>query len=122
MWHISIVVPVLVLAGCATANAYKMERVQIGMVKDDVVAALGRPASMGADPQSEYLYYRFSETREDAGDGITTTFFVHIMNGQVQSFGRINESQALAACERCLRKDDAPPMIVTPPPVVLPPQ
>jgi hypothetical protein len=105
-------------AGCVylfSANAHKMDRLKIGMTREEVVAAMGGPVSVGADRQSETLYYRLSETREDAFSNSTTTFFVTLVEGRVDSFGRVvdpAESQ-----QRLLReiRGSCPPAPMCPP-------
>jgi outer membrane protein assembly factor BamE (lipoprotein component of BamABCDE complex) len=111
------------LSGCAvlaTPTANKMDRLNIGMSREDVVQALGRPVSKGADATAETLYYRFSETRSEAVNGIATPFFVKIAEGKVSSFGRINDSDA-AGSERLARRNQ-PPAACPPPTVINVPQ
>jgi outer membrane protein assembly factor BamE (lipoprotein component of BamABCDE complex) len=107
------------LSGCAvlgTPNANKMDRLNVGMSREDVVKVLGRPASKGADASTETLYYRFSETRSEAANGIATPFFVKMVEGKVSAFGRINDSGS-TGYER-LAKSAPPPM---PLPMACPP-
>ena len=83
----------LVIAGCAT-NAIRTRDVRVGMTKADVVSVLGKPMSMGADKQSEVMYYRLMEGSINNGD--TRTYFVRLIDGKVDSFGRVNELQVPA--------------------------
>ena len=76
----------LLLAGCATA--YKINDVQIGMNKETVISTLGKPGSTSAKDGTEYLIYRFSETDDDAFIGLTTPYFVRLINGTVDSYGK----------------------------------
>lgn len=79
-------------AGCVymfSANAHTMDRLKVGMTREEAITAVGQPVSTGADRTSETLYYRLSETRDDAYHRITTTFFVKLVDGRVDSFGRI---------------------------------
>jgi hypothetical protein len=103
---IIIVMGVLALAACATPNARKTQRLEIGMTRAEVVAAMGEPTSVGADRQSEVSYYRMIE---GTLGGAVHTFFVRFVDGKVESFGRLNEPEAPAVMP-------PPP----PPPVVLP--
>ena len=77
---------VLLLAGCATA--YKISGVQLGMTKDDVIRVMGKPTSVSAQGGSEYLNYALSETDNDAGRGWTKPYYVRLINGKVESYGR----------------------------------
>ena len=78
------------LTGCA-ATAYRINRVQTGMTKAQVIQTVGRPVSVSAKDETEYLNYRFSETDEHAFHGITTPYYVRLVNGQVDSWGRLGD-------------------------------
>lgn len=84
--YISVVSLAIVLSGCATAH--KINRVSVGMTKEDVVQALGEPASISAKDKVEYLNYQLSETGTQAYYGMTTPYFVRIVDGRVDAFGR----------------------------------
>jgi outer membrane protein assembly factor BamE (lipoprotein component of BamABCDE complex) len=79
----------LLLSGCATAN--KMNKVQIGMTKSEVIKTIGNPASVSAKDESEYLNYLLSETDDQAWDGITVPYYVRLINGRVDSYGRLGD-------------------------------
>jgi outer membrane protein assembly factor BamE (lipoprotein component of BamABCDE complex) len=122
--------PLLVIcsvSGCVlTPTAHKMDRLELGMSRQDVIGALGRPVSKGADPSGETLYYRFSETGADEINGIASAFFVKIVDGKVEAFGRVNDSSA--DYERRLKAATAseaycppPPVQICPPPIMPPP-
>ena len=76
----------LALLGCATAN--KFNHVHIGMTKQEVIAILGKPTSKSAKDDREYLNYRFSETTGHAFKGFTDPYYVLLIKGKVDSFGR----------------------------------
>ena len=76
----------LVLLGCATAH--KINGVQLGMTKEEILTAIGKPVSISAKDGTEYLNYRFSETDVHARRGRTTRYFVRLVNGKVDSYGR----------------------------------
>ena len=77
------------LAGCATAN--KISGVQLGMTKDEVVKVMGKPTSISAQGGSEYLNFALSETDHDAGRGWTKPYYVRLINGKVESYGRTGD-------------------------------
>ena len=77
------------LTGCATA--YQINRVQVGMTKDEVIRTVGHPVSISAQGETEYLNYRFSETDDNAFYGITTPYYVRLVNGKVDSYGRLGD-------------------------------
>ena len=76
----------LLLIGCATSH--KMNSVSLGMTKQQVIGILGPPVSTSATQGVEYLNYRFSETPDHAYYGVTTPYFVRLVEGQVEAYGR----------------------------------
>lgn len=93
----AMVVAAVLTTGCATAH--KMNRVSIGMTKQEVISVLGPPISTSAKEGVEYLHYRFSDTDDDAFYGITTPYFVRIINGKVDSYGRLGDFDSTKAPE-----------------------
>ena len=79
----------ILLAGCATAG--KINQVQIGMTKEEVIKVMGPPASMSAKGNSEYMNYSLSETDDDAFRGWTKPYYVRLINGIVDSYGRLGD-------------------------------
>lgn len=79
----------VLLAGCATAN--KISGVQLGMTKDEVVKVMGKPTSVSAQGGSEYLNFALSETDDDAFRGWTKPYYVRLINGKVESYGRTGD-------------------------------
>ena len=79
----------ILLAGCATAG--KISTVQFGMTKDDVIKVMGKPTSVSAQGGSEYLNYALSETDHDAFHGWTHPYYVRLINGKVESYGRTGD-------------------------------
>lgn len=80
---------VVFAAGCATAH--RMNSVQLGMTKQEVITAIGNPASTSATKGVEYMNYRFSETDDHAFLGITTLYFVRLIDGKVDAYGRTGD-------------------------------
>ena len=79
----------LMLFGCATAH--KMGGVRLGMTKTEVIEVLGRPSSVSAQESTEVLRYNLYETSDDAYDGIDSVYFVRLINGNVESYGRMGD-------------------------------
>ena len=79
----------VLLAGCATAN--KISGVQLGMTKNEVVKVMGKPTSISAQGGSEYLNFALSETDDDAFRGWTKPYYVRLINGKVESYGRTGD-------------------------------
>jgi outer membrane protein assembly factor BamE (lipoprotein component of BamABCDE complex) len=80
---------VMLLSGCATAD--QMGQVQVGMTKEDVIRVMGPPASVSAKGNTEYLNYSLSETDNQAFYGITRPYYVRLINGRVDSYGRLGD-------------------------------
>lgn len=80
---------VLAFAGCATSG--KINKISIGMTKEQAIQVMGKPDSVSATSGTEYLNYRLSETSDHAFYGITTPYFVRIIDGKVESFGRLGD-------------------------------
>lgn len=86
---IIILTAVLTIVGCATAK--KMNRLSLGMTKKEVIAELGDPTSTSATDGVEYLNYRLSETSDHDFYGITTPYYVRLIDGKVDSYGRMGD-------------------------------
>jgi hypothetical protein len=61
------------------------------MTKDEVITTIGKPASVSAIDETEYLNYRFSETDDHAFYGVTAPYYVRLVNGKVDSYGRTGD-------------------------------
>ena len=101
---IAILLSTLFLFGCATAH--KISNVKMGMTKDEVVTTIGKPTSISAKDNTEYLNYRFSETDDHAFYGITTPYFVRLINGKVDSYGRTGDFDSTKKPTIKIEKDE----------------
>ena len=79
----------LVLIACATAT--RISKVKIGMSKEEVIVVMGKPVSVSAQGRAEYLNYSLSETDDQAWYGITRPYYVRLIDGRVESFGRAGD-------------------------------
>ncbi len=77
------------VTGCATAG--QIGGVRLGMTKQEVIAVMGPPASVSAQGRTEYLNYALSETDDHAFYGITKPYFVRLVDGRVESYGRTGD-------------------------------
>lgn len=75
------------LAGCATSEI--LNNVRIGMTKDQVIAMLGKPDSMSAQSNVEYLTYYLLNTGSDFERD--QPYMVRLVDGKVESFGRFRQ-------------------------------
>jgi hypothetical protein len=74
----------LLLLGCASAS--KMNSVQLGMTKDQVISAIGNPSSTSEMGNTLYLKYQL------CSDWIfTDRYYVRLTDGSVDAFGRVGD-------------------------------
>jgi hypothetical protein len=74
----------LLLLGCASAS--KMNAVQLGMTKDQVISAIGTPSSTSEMDNTQYLKYQL------CSDWIfTDRYYVRLTDGSVDAFGRVGD-------------------------------
>ena len=82
--------PTLVLAGtlivAACATARRMNRLSIGMTKQEVISVMGQPVSTAAYGNTELLRYSLS-TPDQVWHGIEEEYFVRLVDGKVESYG-----------------------------------
>ncbi len=89
MKNILLLAIILIIAGCATSGI--INSVQLGMTQEEVIAVMGKPVSVSAQGGSKYLNYKLSETDDDAFYGFTTPYYVRLIDGKVESFGRMGD-------------------------------
>lgn len=78
----------LLLTGCATP-ASKINGVQLGMSKADVIKIMGQPSSITADQEAEYLNYALTETPALFSSAyVATPYAVKLQGGKVVAYGR----------------------------------
>ncbi len=81
---------VIALAGCATAP--KMNRLSLGMTKQEVVSVMGRPDSTSAPGDGvELLRYQLSPQGGPIIHLITEEYVVKMVNGKVVTYGKTRE-------------------------------
>lgn len=87
--YILMLVSTLTLASCATAP--KMNRLSVGMTKSQVLSVMGEPTSTAATDGVEFLRYRLSPTSDHAFNVITEEYFVRLVNGTVDCYGKMGD-------------------------------
>lgn len=82
-WRVvGLALAVMLLFGCAS----KMNQVQLGMSRDQVISAVGTPSSTSAMDNTEFLKYQL------CSDWIfTDRYFVRLTDGKVDAFGRVGD-------------------------------
>ena len=78
----------LVLVAACVGNSRRINKINLGMSKKDVIKILGQPISTSAINNTEYLKYRF---KEESSDGYSTLYYVRLIGGTVDSFGRAGD-------------------------------
>lgn len=80
------------MAGCAPLlhSSTKLNRLNIGMSKQDVLNVMGEPVSTSAANSLEYLTYNLHVSGHPRGQEYTP-HFVRLKNGKVDSYGRIGD-------------------------------
>jgi hypothetical protein len=94
----------LLFFGCATAR--KINQINVGMTKEEVIAVMGPPVSTSAKEGVEYLNYKLSETDDDAFMGWTTPYYVRIRDGKVDAFGRHGDFDSTKTPTIRIEKDE----------------
>lgn len=103
--HLSLICVIAFLFfGCATAQ--KMNQIRVGMSKSQVIAIIGPPVSVSAKDGIEYLNYKLSETGDDAFLGLGTPYYVRIVNGRVDAFGRHGDFDSTKTPTIRIEKDE----------------
>lgn len=87
----SVVILALLIAACA--GTPKINKLSVGMTKAEVIAAMERePDSTSAQGGVEYLTYNLWRDFWDRRPGdYSDRFFVRLINGKVESYGRIGD-------------------------------
>jgi outer membrane protein assembly factor BamE (lipoprotein component of BamABCDE complex) len=84
-----VVLSAVLLCGCATAP--KMNRLSVGMTKDEVIHIMGNPASVAASGGVEFLRYELSATHQQAEYNVTEEYYVRLVDGRVDSYGKMGD-------------------------------
>jgi hypothetical protein len=87
MKSLPILILCLSLLGCAP-GAERLNRLRVGMTRDEVTRAIGRPVSTTAQSGIEILEYQFTD--KPFGDGMIFpgTYYVQINQGRVSGWSR----------------------------------
>ena len=75
----------LIIAGCATTS--KMNKVSIGMTKNEVITIMGNPDSTAGIGREETLRY----TLYNASVDMYEEYWVVLQNGKVYKYGRAGD-------------------------------
>jgi hypothetical protein len=67
-----------------------MDKIRLGMSREEVIRLMGRPESTLPSLQGEILRY---ELHESINDWYPAPYYIYIANGKVKQFGRMGLSQ-----------------------------
>ncbi|VXC44924.1 Short C-terminal domain-containing protein [Burkholderia sp. 8Y] len=84
-------VAALSLTGCMAmvfGTADQMNKISVGMTRQEVIQTLGEPKSISSMADLEYLQYRWVKTVIAADGNFPEDYFVAVRNGRVVSFGK----------------------------------
>lgn len=77
--------------GCSTTHRGfsqpDLTKVRVGMTRQEVVKAMGRPDSVAVQGNTEYLEYGWDQFM-DGVVGSAEWYYVRLIDGQVESYGR----------------------------------
>ena len=89
---LAVAVVMLTLIGCTTVhNSSLLNRLSIGMTKQEVISIMGRPTSVAAQSGVEYLRYELYPPPPYWEPARKDTYFVRIVSGTVDSYGRMGD-------------------------------
>jgi hypothetical protein len=80
-WVVFLIITGLIW-GCA-GTATKLDKIQLGMTRDEVIQVMGRPTHVSARENVVFLNYRLRSQ-----SFFTDEYFVRLMEGKVDLFGR----------------------------------
>jgi hypothetical protein len=90
----------LLVMGCATTG--RMNKISVGMTKEQVIAAMGQPASTRATAGVEYLEYKLRESGDlVAGTWTEPTreYYVRLRDGHVDAYGKMGDIESTKGSE-----------------------
>ncbi len=83
------------LSACSTSST-ALNKLSVGMSKGEVLKILGTPESTRANRSVEFLVYSLTERIARPGEaiapiGIDGKYFVKLVDGKVESYGRLGD-------------------------------
>lgn len=74
----------VLIMGCVTTR--RINRLQMGASREEVIRLLGQPDSISASRNAEVLHYQL---RDSINDWYASPYYIRIIDGKVDSFGRL---------------------------------
>lgn len=80
----------LLAPGCMTPTS-RLNRISVGMTKEEVTNAIGQPVSTAAQGGAEVFRYHLSTPEQVMWTGGYNEHFVRFVGGRVESYGRMGD-------------------------------
>lgn len=74
----------LCLAGCLTHSS-RLEKVRVGMTREQVIEKLGKPDARRVEGETEYMVFMLRENFENTS---RRPYYVRLKEGRVEKFGK----------------------------------
>ena len=76
------------VVGC-TGTTANLNKISLGMTKSEVIQQIGRPDSVSAKDNAEYLIYYWGTPKQIFGDeNNLPEYYIKLIDGKVDSYGR----------------------------------
>lgn len=94
----------ITVSGCATTNT--MNRISLGMTKDQVIQKAGSPTSVSAQEKTEvFTYYLYQPFGQGMIEHPRENYFVRFYNGVVESYGKMGDFDSTKLPEQKITVD-----------------
>jgi hypothetical protein len=89
---VAFLVALVSLTGCPGTSFWKprLDRIHVGMTREEVIDVLGKPGEVSASGGAEYLKYGWDDP-VDGRVGAARWYFVRLVNGKVDAYGRVGD-------------------------------
>lgn len=82
---ITLMIVIITFIGCATTS--KMNRISLGMTKNEVIKLMGQPSSTAGIDEEETLRYNLYNTYRDMHE----EYWIVLINGKVYKYGKAGD-------------------------------
>jgi hypothetical protein len=86
-----LIFPIFVISSFGCATATRINNISLNMTKNEVIKTLGNPSSSSAQGKTEYLKYFLYDTGSEAYMGLSSPYYVRLIDGKVESYGRMGD-------------------------------
>ena len=79
---------ILLCSGCVSPSASKLNKIELGMTRTEVIEQMGEPNHVSATEDTEYLIYSLTYRKDTF---VTKEYFVRLVDGNVNAYGRFGD-------------------------------